>query len=436
MATVLDRNSKADTRFLCDRGGGGAPELATDISQWRTNLTNNTTYLTSSDARLAPRSPREISVVIWISTADSRIILNWGQGTSYMYRIQVQTGGTGAVQFGHNGATLLTLAPPGVGATAKQYLIHWSTDYDSKDATYYSEMAIGNIAANTWAVARIAHTQPQAVAGGDQFNLRGVGAGSTLYTGGLAAYDFVRIGCRFHSTTEASEDWVVENPAPSITGISPTVELAPSSTSFYSADPAEDIANSILDEGTFAGPIEYSGNINATAQRRRLYSPILNIVTNSPPAYSDDYFPDNMWRQVASTGSYAGLHFALGHVYWRPTTYRGTRARVRVQAQAYLEAGAPGGSTVSAFLCMFSQGAKPGKKVPAMKEGTSSSIVHLTTNDTDVGVGTWYDLGVLPLASKDGGTWLALGVGYGTGTGHDFIRLKIKAITVEPFESE
>lgn len=432
MAFLLDRNSKADTRGLFLAGSG----LDVDVSQWRTNLSNHTTYHTSGDARLAPRSPREISVVVKIATSNNRIILNWGNvaGTSYMYRVSVATGGTGNVIFGHNGANLLTLTPPGVNGTAKSYLVHWSTDYDFFAGTYYSEMAICNIVSNTWEIARVTHSQPQAVAVGDQFNLLGIGAGSTLFTGGLAAVEAVRIGCRWHSVVEGSEDWVAENPPPDLTGIVPEVELAPSSSSFFSADPADDVADTLLDEETFAGPIEYSANINATAHRRRLYSPLLNISPGSPPLYNDSFFPSNMWRQVASSGLHDDLYFTVGHTYWRPTLKRALYGRVRVHAQTYLEAGAPGGSAVSVYLCMFAMASKPGKKVPAKTPGTASQIVHLTTDHSDTGTGQWYDLGTMFVSAKEGGTWLALGVGYGSGTGHSYIRLKVKAITVEPFD--
>ena len=431
MATLLDRNSKADTRLLVTGGGG----LDFDQSQWRADLTDNTTYLTSGDARLAVRSPREISVVVDLSTADDRVLLNWGRddGSTYTYRITI---GSGEVFAGHNDANLISVNPPNLSGSAKSYLIHWCTDYDLIAGSYYSEIAVCDIGANEWEVARIEHDQPNAPNPGDQFNIIGYGPGDSPFTGGLSAIDAVRIGCRFHSVCEASEDFVSESAAPTITGIQPTVELAPSSTSFFSADPAEDVANAMLDEGTFAGPIEYAANINATAQRRRLLSPLLNISPNNPPAYSDAYFPDNMFRQVATQAPYTGRHFVLSHVYWRPCSFRGKRARVRVHAQTYLEAGAPMGSAIDIELSMFSLGDKPGKKVPGAISGVSTTAVALTTDHTDSGVGQWYDLGDLPIL-PDGlglGTWLALAIEFGTGTGHEFMRLRVKAITVEPYE--
>lgn len=434
MALVLDRNSKADTRLLSIRDGGGAADLAVDASQWRADLTNSTTYLTSTDYRLAVRSPREISVVVGISTGRSRVILNWGNaaGTVYTYRI---TASSGVLTFGHNSAALSpTITPPNLSASVQSYLVHWSTDYDYQGATWYSEIAICDIDSNEWSVTRIDHTEPRAPGAGEQFNLLGYGAGTLIYQGGISSIDNVRVGCRFHTTTEAAEDWVAESSPPTVSGISPTVELAPSSTSFYTEDPVEDVSTTLLDEGSFAGPIEYVANINATAQWRRLRSPALNILTNTTQAYDDSFFPSNMWRQVATTAPYTARYMCLGHVYWRPTTFKGPLSRVRVHAQTYLEAGAPGGSAIDIELSMLSLATAPGSKVPAQIPGVSTTAVALTTNHGSSGTGQWYDLGLLALASVDGGTWLALAMEFGTGTGHDFMRIKIKAITVEPYD--
>ena len=112
MAAVLDRNSKADTRFLCE--GGSHAAAAIDISQWRIYLTDATTYCYSVLSRLAVRSPREISIVVDLSTASSGILINWGKtdGTVYIYRITVAAG---VLTFGNNNAALSpTVSPPNI----------------------------------------------------------------------------------------------------------------------------------------------------------------------------------------------------------------------------------------------------------------------------------------------------------------------------------
>lgn len=420
---VLDRNSKADTRFLCDRDGGGAPELATDISQWRANLTNNTTYLTSTDARLAVRSPREISVVIWIATGDSRVILNWGQGTSYIYRIDVASGGTGTVRFGHNGGTIASIIPPNVGGTARQYIIHWSTEYDVREGDYFSELAICDIASGNWSITRVTHNQPQAPAGGDQFNLRGVGAGLTPFTGGLAAYDFVRVGCRFHSTTEAKEDWYSESSAPTLAGVQPDVELAPTAPTFFSADPADDVADAMLDAATLAGAAEFAAVVNAAAGRKRLYSPLVNVAWRSPPTLDDTYAPTKFLRDLNS-----GLYKVdVARVFARPLPYQAFACRVRVHVQAWIAAGAPGGTTVSITLAAH--------QLVTLAAANATSVQLVITDDhTSTGIGQWYELPAMLLSGVPL-CYLAIGHKFGAGTGHAYLRMKIKAVQIEPYEA-
>lgn len=417
MAFVLDRNSKADTRFFCDAAGSGAAALAVDLSQYRTDLTNNTTYLTSTDTRLAVRSPREISVVIDIATANSRVVLNWGNvaGTTYIYRITLAAGGN--VQFGHNNALLTTVVCPNIAAGARSYVLHWSTDYDERAATYYSEFAICDVTSGDWTIARVTHSQPNAPAGGDQFNISGYGAGSTLFTGGLTAYDFVRVGCRFHSTTEAREDWVTESSAPSVDGVQLDVELAPTSTSFFTADPAEDVSDALLDEETFAGPIELATVINAAANRKRLYGPIINFAPNAPAAVQDTYTPAKFYKD------YLCLGFVFEH-RWPSYT---TRVKVRIHAQTWIAAGAPGGTTVSVTLHVYA----------AVKFGgsvTSVASLLVTDNHTSTGVGQWYNVGAYLLS----GVYSVVGIGYqfGVGTGHAYLRAKIKGVTFEPYEDD
>ena len=422
MAFLLDRNSKADTRFFADRAGGGAVDLATDISQWRTNLTNSTTYLTSTDARLAVRAPREITVVVDLSTGDDRIILNWGNvaGTSYIYRIFINSG---APTFGHNNADLVTVNPPNLSGSPKSYLLHWSTDYDIRAATFYSELAVCDIGANAWTITRVTHTQPQAPAGGDQFNILGYGAGVTKFTAGLAAIDFVRVGCRFHTTTEAKEDWVAQSSAPSVTGVQLEVELAPSAPTFFSADPVDPVADAMLDEATLAGPAEFAAVVNAAAGRKRLYSPIVNLAPRATPTLDNTYTPAKLYRQVGVAGRYA----AAQYVFARPRdAYLADKARVRVHVQAWIAGGAPGGTAVSIDLAAWSDAALNN---PDAIVGT---VLTITDNHTSTGVGQWYDLGDMFVVGVAG--FIGIAWKFGTGTGASYLRMKIKAVSIEPFE--
>lgn len=431
MAT-LDDNSKADTRILLIRDGGGAANLKVDQSQWRTDLTNNTTYLTSTDTRLAVRSPREVSVVVKLATGNSGILVNWGNvaGTTYIYRITISAGN---VQFGHNNALLTSITTPNVGATQRLYAIHWSTDYDRAAATYYSEMAVCDLATGTWATTRITHTQPNAAAGGDQFNVIGRGAGSSPFTGGIGVVDYVRVGCRFHSTTEAKEDWYAQSSAPSVDGVQLPVELAPASTSYYTANPvANDLSDAILDAGSFAGPAEFAATINAAANRKRLIGPLLNEEMNGPPIYQDTFLPANFHRPVILGGS-PDLRLTVSHLY-RRNTYSGIRARVWVHAQTYIAAGAPVGTTVANYLQVGSCSKIPPSTAVLTPPGSFTAQVLSTTDHGSTGIGEWFDLGEMSVLTFDGASYFVLAYGFGTGTGHTYLRTVVKGIRIEGYE--
>lgn len=416
MADLLDRNSKEDTRLFVDRDGGGAAALAEDRSQWRADLTNSTTYLTSTDTRLAIRSPREISVVISIASGDSRTILNWGNtaGTVYIYRLGFSGG---VVQFGHNDATLATLAPPNLAVAARSYLLHYSTEYDVRAATYYSEMAVCDLATGTWITTRATHSQPNAAVASQQFNLSGYGAGSNLFTGGLSAYSFVRVGGRFHSTTEAKEDWYAESSAPTVTGVQPTVELVPWSTSYFTENPAEELSDAMLDAGTVAGPAEFSAALVAWAGRKRLYSPLVNLVPRAPDTLDNTYSATSTW--LVGSGYYGNV----GMLFVVVVPKYADRVNVRVHVQAWLAAGAPGGSAVSVSLALY----RGGFGDSWAQGGTSSTI---TDNHTSSGTGQWYSF-----AAFASGPAMLLAYKFGTGTGASYLRAKIKAITIEPYEA-
>jgi hypothetical protein len=91
--TSIDRNSKPDTVFLCLPAGGGAAALATDASQNRTALTNNTTYVSEANsARTALSSPRELTIVVEIASGQSGVLVYHGNAGGYGYRVRINAG--------------------------------------------------------------------------------------------------------------------------------------------------------------------------------------------------------------------------------------------------------------------------------------------------------------------------------------------------------
>ncbi len=434
-----DRNSKPDTRLLIGTNLGGAGTLHLDQSQWEGNLTHNTTYLTSTNAALGVRSPREIAIVVPLDNNDTGYLVNFGNlaGTSFIYRIEV-SGASGLIRFHHNSANnLATLSLPNLGGSPRFYVIHWSTDYSVLESSYFSEFAVCDIASGTWNISRITHSQPLAPQVGWQFNVGGYGAGVTNFSGGLALISYLRISERFHPTAEANQDWVSESAAPTVTGYQPPLELVPvASGQFVDYDASDIVSRKLTTSGdgggdpSYAGPAELVAAISAEANARRLWSPLLNVEINGAPTLRDTYLPQNFYAIGDD-----GLRYGIQHFWVRPVPPGALFGKVRVHVQTWISAGAPGGTAVSFKVKLLSLASRP-KNAAALVTNGGSIIAESTSNHGISGVGTWLDLGELLLKTKDGFTFFALGFAFGTGTGHDFVRAKIKQVTVDAYSKE
>lgn len=428
---IFDRKSKADTVFLADIATSTLP---TDLSQYQVNLTDNTTYLTSTAARLKLRSPRELAVVVDINNAHTGIIMQHGAttGVAPTWRISASAG---SIAFVQGVTTLATIALPSVGAIAATYLIHWSTTYDEVAGTWASEFALCRTASAAWAIERVTHAQPPAAAVGDQLNVIGYGAGVTPFTGGIGNIRQIRLGARWHTTIEAQEDWVAESAAPVVTGYQPQVELAPVAVGdFYAVDQTDEVADAVLDEGTYAGPAEWLAALHAGESRQRLYSPLLNVKMNAPPTLQDTYLPSN-WHRV-EPNSFFGLHrYSVAHLWLCPVprSVNGhVFARVRVHVQVWIAAGAPFGTTALLSMRAVSN------KTVAPQSITGHPVATCTTNHTSTGVGEWVAFAEFPLIVGDRRTYIMLGYWFGDvlDTGVTYRRAKIKAINVEIFTKD
>lgn len=122
--TALSKLSKACTTFLSDPQKAGAAALATDISQHRTNLANNTTYVSeAASARTALGFPRSISVVVDATNASSGTLIEHSNVGSPRYQLRISGG---AAQARENGVTVVQVILPGMIASARKVLIHWA----------------------------------------------------------------------------------------------------------------------------------------------------------------------------------------------------------------------------------------------------------------------------------------------------------------------
>lgn len=437
---AFHRNSKADTVFLSDTASS---TLAADLSQYGASLTDNITYLTSTSTRFGIRSPRSIAVVVGIDNNDSGIIIQHGAVSGVNPNYKITANGAGSVVFVQAATTLATIALPSVGASSANYLLHWASDYDEVDNVWYSEIAVCRVASALWTIVRVTHAQPPAPAVGDQFNVSGYGAGVTLFNGGIARYTSVRIGTRFVTSTEASEDFVVQSSAPSITGHDPLVELAPyNSVDVYEDDGPGVVSDAILDTATFAGPAEWLAVLHAGEARQRLYSSLLNVELVTPPVLQSTYLPANFHFAEPDVATYGPLRYGVQYLFFRavPVTPSGPiYARVRVHVQTYLAAGSPVGSLPELQLRMLSSATLWSS--PSCASSSYTALATCTTNHGSAGTGEWITLGEMQIrtgGSSPNLTFLVLGysLGEAADTGLTFRRAKIKAIEMDLYTKD
>ena len=425
---AFHQNSKADTVFFGDDTLG---DLFEDQSQFSSNLTDNTTYLSSTDDRFAITSPRELALVVELTTADSGILLYYGAngGASFTYKIQVVSS---TIRFYHNssGTPLATIAPWGLSATERTYVIHWSTCPDYVGGTYLSEFAVYDVTSGTWSIARATHSAPTV----DLSHSLGVGAtgnGSAPFSGTVSDIRKVRIGRRFHSTTEAREDWVALSSAPTPSGDYVEPDHCPHMADPYSSTNSEDVGEAIGNNYAFAGPALWLGGLHSNKNRHRLFSPIVNQVSVPDPVTLNHFAQPVERYGSAPDGS--GYLVTIYYLWRRPIPIdRGIYARCRAHVQTYLEMGYPIGSTVSISFRMYSMDRLPHE--PGCKWSKSSTVTR-TTDDGASGTGAWIDMGDLLLQRcKDNSdhTYLALAFYVTPSIGDDYNWAKVKAVTVEP----
>lgn len=425
--TTLDPNSKADTVFFGDDTLG---DIFVDQSQFGSSLDDNGTYLSSTDDRFALTSPRELSLVVELTTSDSGILLYYGAngGATFTFKIQVVST---TVRFYHNssGTPLATIAPWGLSASERRYVIHWSTCPDYVGGTHLSEMAVYDVTSGTWTVARATHSSPTV----DLSHSLGVGAtggGSTAFSGTVADIRKVRIGRRFHSTTECREDWVALTSAPTPAGAYEEPDHCPHMVSPYSSTNSEDVGEGMANNYAFGGPSSWLGVAYTSKQRRRLFSPIVNQVSVPDPVALTHFAQPAERYGSAPDGS--GYLMTIYYLWRRPVPANAIFAKCRIQAITYLEMGYPLGSTVSISFRMYSMDRLP--HVAGCKWSVSSTVTR-TTNDGATGTGVWLDLGDLVIrrcADNQDHTYLALAFHVTPSVGDDYNWAKVRSVTVEP----
>lgn len=421
---TIDTNSKADTVFLSRASGGG---LTVDLSQWHDDLTDEGGGIfTSSDNRFNLSSPREISIVIDANSSDEGFLTYYGDvdwnDASYVIRV---SGGTVLFYLGTSDIASIDL--PNAGAFDKEYVIHWSTTYDAQTTIYLSEMAVCETGTGTWSIKRAYHSEPPSNADWS-FCLTGFPwDGSGVYTNTITA---VRLSRRFHSTTEAREDWVSTSSDPLVYGVSPDVVLHGTIASPFALLNTETLVGAVADTHAFAGPAHFWAATASHADRMRLYSPLVNVGPNNPMELSAGGSA-SAWHTDSPLGSY---RMPLSYLFSRPIPGGCDAARVRLHIQGWRNVGYPVGTSMDVGFRVFALSKLPGQP-GALKWGQSNAIT-VSTDHGSSGVGEWYDCGIVNIPVQPFQIChFAVGYKFPNTTGQSYKRCKIKHVTIEPIRT-
>ena len=415
--TAIKPQSKPDTVLLLDKAEApGAPQ--TDYSQSRTPLTNNTTNLRETgSSRTALNAPREITLVWDLRTGDTGILLQHGSMTGIGYQISIGAGGT--LDCIEQGSVRVSAALPNLIGSDRKFLISWCQHRDGSSVR--SELLIYNFAVPAFAFVTATHASTTTSAGASLT----IGASydnSNQFSDPLDFY-FVRIGRRFHSTTEQREDWIppATTPPAGITQIRRGAPLVPKRSSLPG----------VVDHEAFAGPAHlWSGHVFEQADRR-LVGPLVNVRPFSPIVITHLYnTPPGWWRAAYDD---ADFHLCLSLLWYRPVPSKVNRARVRL----FVRQDSPlAGAVAAVYYRMYSLINLPVDGLPGAPEGSRTptatcSVMH----GSGAGAGQWLDLGELPLRVDEyEHTWLAVGVAMDEDSPNvGSTQTAIFAITVDPY---
>lgn len=424
--TDLDRNSKADTRLFCD---AALADFFVDHSQYRTNIAESVGPDSESLFEEVP-SPRtlmvgrrEISVYCYIDTDSSGTVLSHGElYVGLAYQIYISHGIVTGFEF--SGYSSIAIKAPDLGAGG-YYYIHWCTTPTAENEVRAELMVVRAdneavaTACATYAIIDATETDAYAIANYGLY-VGSLLGGLDVYTG-YSTITKLRIGRRFHSTTEGWEDWIGESAAPSI---SSDTRLQPTPI---------DASTSIDGEGSLYGPAILQAAYATEQADMRLWGPIVNEVyeqDEATPAISSLFTPAR--HSILAPGS-TYLHLLLRHLWQRPVPPGCTRARVRVHITAWPSSGTEIES-IQLQLWAFNRNPWAADGAP-LKQRYTSIETRATNDGSATGGGGWVDLGNLTLPVLSGFCMFVLGVGIGEGAdeaGTAFTRVRVNAVTVEP----
>lgn len=317
--TAIDRNSKADTRFLSTYPAASVSDLCTDIGQYRTALSNGTTYAyEASSVRTGLIKPRTIEFKIYHTPGDEGYVVYHGNSDATAFTYAVFISKSQVVFWDQDGITEMTVDLDAVSPA--QYLVRWACRPGEVSGTTIHECDAYNYGTGEWSSTRQVQDDTTTDAGW-QLNLGGYGAGVDVFDAGMDQVSFVRISARYHSREESYQDWVGESTPPTCEGIRSAI---------YEPYPPEHTHAHL--QLTSAGPwIMFSGGYTQRANRAQ-NSPLLNVRLSDSCILTNAYDPTPWVRKAIGSSLY---RWRTDLVFWRPTPAWATHAYVRIFADHY-----------------------------------------------------------------------------------------------------
>jgi hypothetical protein len=240
-------------------------------------------------------------------------------------------------------------------------------------------------------------------------------AGSSEYTDDCHAFRFS--SGRFHTATEAREDFIAVSSAPTIdyeTRREPLIV---------------DLASGLAEVDGLVGPVQAMAAADAQQNDLVLTSPVANVVFNTP-AYELNDGTTNPQRLTLPPGETDTDWHMIGSTLLLRTVPR-TINRLRIRAHIETQSGATGTTDVR----VYTMTRPPNAGDSVIAQAPVMEWYHTTTetiNDEAASHdGDWYDLGDTAIArDPQGKTWIALAFKSSLANGAGYIR--VRALTVDP----
>lgn len=416
-------NAKDDTLYYALRGGAFA-NLATDLSQHADNQAAGAswTYEATPATRFNVTTTWTIEVYCDTDNNDTGYFLSYGAGGALL---RLSLNGAGTVE-AYLGASLLgSLALPGIGAAAEEFVIAWSCEPNALTTgaanALRSELRAWNVTDGTYSQTTFLHAL-RTSGTGDLVCWASSTAGANAFVGTARG---IRISAgRFRTATETREDWIGATTAPTITGETRLESIV--------VEPGHELA----DPGAFAGPVLAQAAASARQNDLRTWSPTGHASYFERPALSGSTLSGapTQWSRAASVATYTLLG---AYVMRRRLPPRCTHVKVRANVQQWRTvAGTNDRLHLRAWIAN-----RPPAPVAGVTDHDQSLTTKATTNATlatshgsGAAAGEWVDFGLVEVVRNSAGwSWIMLGIRVEDLSGAVANnRMRVHALTVDP----